>query len=77
MTRDTYSECHGMEHEMPGGGEPRCTLCGRDLFNEERVFTVDDESGHDIICMDCLKKMSIGELAELFGAVLTKVRNLV
>lgn len=76
MTREIYDECHGMEHDLPDDGEPKCTCCGRDLFNEEQVFEIHDADGHDIICMDCLKKMSIGELANLFGAELTRVRNL-
>lgn len=76
MTREIYDECHGYDRDVPESDEPRCTLCGRDLFDEESVFEANDENGHDIICMDCLKRMSIGELAELFGAELVKVRNL-
>ena len=76
MKREVYDECHGVEHDIPDDGEPRCTICGRDLFDDERVFETNDDDGHDIICMDCLKKMSIGDLADLFGAELTKVRNL-
>lgn len=77
MTRKMYDECHGHDYDVPEQTEPHCTVCGRDLFDEEQVFDVTDENGHDVICMNCLKKMSIGELAELFGAELTRVRNLV
>lgn len=76
MTREIYDECHGHDYDIPDDGEPRCTICGRDLFGEERVFDVSDEDGHSIFCMHCLKKMSIADLADLFGVELKKVRNL-
>lgn len=76
MTREVYDECHGTDIVLPQADEPVCSVCGRDLFDEERVFEANDTDGHSVICMDCLKKMSIGELAELFGAELVKVRNL-
>jgi hypothetical protein len=41
----------------------------------DTYFEINDASGHDMLCLDCLKRMSISDLAELFGASLKKVRE--
>jgi hypothetical protein len=76
MKREIYDEFHGMDRDEPCDGEVRCSNCGRELYDSDSVFEVNDASGHDIICMACLKKMSIVDLADLFGAELKKVRSL-
>ena len=66
VTREIYEEVHGFDLDEEVGEV--CTLCGGELRG--RYFEVNDASGHDRICEKCLKKMSITDLAELFGVEL-------
>lgn len=67
MTTEIYDEVHGFDRDEET--EDVCTLCGGELRGK-KYFEVNDESGHDRICEKCLKKMSITDLAELFGVQL-------
>ena len=72
MKRMIYDECHSADRDNP---ECVCTNCGREMSAGDTYFEINDASGHDMLCLDCLKKMSISDLAELFGAELKKVRE--
>ena len=71
MTRTVYDECHHhgvMENEKPKSGTGvYCFDCGKQIDEFEQCHTLDG----DVICAECLKKMSALEYLErLMGCTL-------